>query len=40
MAITAYVQEIEISGLYIHEELLTIWKKRVFQVINKEQTNT
>jgi hypothetical protein len=36
MAMTAYVQEIQISSLFIHEELLTIWKKRFFQVINKE----
>lgn len=40
MAMNAYVQEIEIGGLYIHEELLTIWKKRVFQVTKTRLTNT
>jgi len=40
MAMNTYVQEIETGGLYIHEELLTIWKKRVFQVIKTRQANT
>jgi len=30
MKMTAFVQESEVSGLYDHEELLTIWKKNCF----------